>query len=165
LTEVVVRKSQGSATAARKERKLAFAERLETAMMQKGLSLAEVTRRVAERLPTGRFTRSNLSHYRSGRSLPRANVLDALSRVLEIPVDQLAASTESGIEPVAQQGPTGNLPVLRVEDAGDGHVFLQLNQRLSWPDALRVLQALRGRDFSELGDLEGSSRTAEGGGS
>ena len=157
-----MRKSQGSATAARKERKLAFAERLETAMMQKGLSLAEVTRRVAELLPTGRFTRSNLSHYRSGRSLPRANVLDALSKVLEIPVDQLA--TESGIEPVAQQGPAGDLPVLRVADAGDGHVFLQLNQRLSWPDALRVLQALRPRDFSELGDLEGSSRTAEGGG-
>jgi transcriptional regulator with XRE-family HTH domain len=132
-------------------------------MIQKGLSLNDVTRRVAELLPSGRFTRSNLSHYRSGRSLPRANVLDALSKVLEIPVEELTAS-QGGIESVLQHLPVNDAPALRVEDAGDGQVFIQINQRLPWPDALRVLQALRPRDFSEFGDPDGSRRSGEGDG-
>ena len=125
------------------QRRSAFAERLEAAMHRNGLSLNELTRRVGAILPRGSFSRSNLSHYRTGRSFPRSEVLEALSKVLDVPVEELAPESAGEQEPSFPHKAMSGPPALRVEDAGGGKVFIQINQLLSWPDALRVLQALR----------------------
>ena len=130
------------------QRKSAFAERLEAAMHRSGLSLNELTRRVGAILPRGSFSRSNLSHYRTGRSFPRSEVLEALSKVLDVPVEELAPDSNVEPEPYFRPDSMSVAPALRVEDAGEGRVFIQINQLLSWPDALRVLQALRKEEFA-----------------
>lgn len=132
-----------------------FASRLRSAIAERELSAASLARKIQDDVPE--FSPGNISHYLAGRSLPRPRVLKAISRVLETDLSAYAASDRRGGSPARRSikvsalplPETGGLPALNVKDLGDGEALLQVNQRLPWPLALKILHAIRG---SEEGD-------------
>jgi transcriptional regulator with XRE-family HTH domain len=154
-------------------RKQKLSERLRALMDQKGLSVAAAARQVLERLPGGSFNPANISHYRAGRSLPRPTVLKALSAVLDVDPEDLAPSQASEVMALAildddnlgeiegggsQDDPIsgsnglsfGSIPEFHIKDLPGGEALLQINQRLSWPTVIRILQALKGENSNEV---------------
>ena len=146
-------------------RKQRLSERLCELMDQKGLSGATAAKLVQDLLPGGSFNPANISHYRAGRSLPRPTVLKALSAVLEVDPEDLAPSQASDVVALAildedneggalQDDPSSaaefdelalsSIPEFRIKDLPGGEALLQINQRLSWPTVIRILQALKG---------------------
>ena len=71
-----------------------FADRLNTVMRERGITAAEATRRIRANLPEGTsFAAANLSHYRSGRSVPRLPYLKALSLALGVDATDLLGAS------------------------------------------------------------------------
>jgi transcriptional regulator with XRE-family HTH domain len=156
-------------------RKQRLSERLRVLMDEKGLSGAATARLVQERLSGGSFDPANISHYRAGRSLPRPTVLKALSAVLNVDPEELAPSQTSEVVTLAildddsrgevvggasHGGPPSaaavlnrlslsSMPEFRVADLHGGEALLQINQRLSWPTVIRILQALKGENSNK----------------
>jgi transcriptional regulator with XRE-family HTH domain len=128
-----------------------FAQRLKSAMEERGWGLSETARRVRENLGEGsKFTAANISHYRQGRSFPRPRYLDALSSALGmdknalVSPDESAAVLSKGPSPAAAIiEPSGASPHFHIEDRG-GNAWLQINQQLPWPKAIQILQVLKG---------------------
>jgi transcriptional regulator with XRE-family HTH domain len=160
-------------------RRKKLSERLRTLMDEKGLSVARAARLVQERLPNGAFNSANISHYRAGRSLPRPDVLRALSAVLNVDPEDLAPTKangyangvttlailddpeqEHGVKDASQDGrpsaraasgrSLGSVPEFHITELPGGEALLQINQRLPWPTVIRILQALKGEDSSSL---------------
>lgn len=121
-----------------------FADRLRAAMRERGLSGAETARRVRERLGNGAtFSAANLAHYTSGRSRPRLRHLTILAEVLGKPEGyflEAERASEGDREPWATLGEV-TVPSLHVAN-GHEEVWLQINQRVPWSVAVRVLQLL-----------------------
>jgi transcriptional regulator with XRE-family HTH domain len=70
--------------------KAAFAQRLRSAIDERGLTVAETARRMRTHLPKGEsITVVGILHYLSGRSMPRVHYLDALSLALRVPKSEL----------------------------------------------------------------------------
>jgi transcriptional regulator with XRE-family HTH domain len=67
-----------------------FAERLSALMSARGLTVDQTAEEMRKHLgPTESFASSNLSHYRNGRSMPRAGHLEALGRALGVATSEL----------------------------------------------------------------------------
>jgi transcriptional regulator with XRE-family HTH domain len=151
-------------------RKQRLSERLRALMDERGLSVAAAAKQVLQRLPGGSFNAANISHYRAGRSLPRPAVLKALSAVLDVDAEDLAPSQANGVvtlaildddnhgevvdgvspdDPASALAPNGlslsSIPEFHIKDLPSGEALLQINQRLSWPTVIRILQALKGQ--------------------
>ena len=127
-----------------------FSERLRGAMTEKGLTAAELARRVQAEIP--QFSAGNISHYLAGRSVPRSRVLNTINQVLEggsgerMPAENMSAMNGRAKPPRQEAAMTGpaDLPALNLQDLGDGDVLLQINQKLPWRLAFRLLQTLKG---------------------
>jgi transcriptional regulator with XRE-family HTH domain len=158
-------------------RRKKLSERLRALMDEKGLSVARAARMVQERLPDGSFNSANISHYRAGRSLPRPDVLRALSAVLDVDPEDLAPTKANGqadsimtvaildpehghgAEDAAHNGPSSagavsarslaSVPEFHITELPGGEALLQINQRLPWPTVIRILQALKGENSSQ----------------
>jgi transcriptional regulator with XRE-family HTH domain len=149
-------------------KKQRLSERLRSLMDEKGLSVSVAARLVQEQLPGVSFNPANISHYRAGRSMPRPNILKALSAVLEVDPEELAPSregrddsavrrgvaTKSPTEAALQNeisigsakkaGSSSAIPQFQITDLPNGEALLQINQKLSWPTVIRILQVLKG---------------------
>jgi transcriptional regulator with XRE-family HTH domain len=95
-------------------RRKRLSERLRALMEEKGLSVATAARLVQQQLPGGSFNSANISHYRAGRSLPRPDVLKALSAVLNVEPEELAPSKVNG-----QVGHSNGMMGLAIVDDGN----------------------------------------------
>jgi transcriptional regulator with XRE-family HTH domain len=122
-------------------------------MDERGWTANETARRVREALGEGaKFTPANISHYRQGRSLPRPRYLEALSRALGVNKGELVAEASAACAGDSQQHtPPSSAPIelpdaspsFHIEDRG-GNAWLQINQQLPWPTALKILEVLKG---------------------
>jgi transcriptional regulator with XRE-family HTH domain len=143
-------------------------------MREQGLSSSETAERVREHLPEGEgFSASNISHYRSGRSVPRSLRLEALSQALGVQPAELVPAADTDIETRAQpsqerrsapasraQKPQSGRRKGSVErnrrDTAQGNgtlilhiedlgtkVRIQLDQRIPWELAMKLIQALK----------------------
>jgi hypothetical protein len=130
-------------------------------MDERGLTVAETARRVREALgEDAKFTAANISHYRQGRSVPRPRYLDALSSALGMSRSDLVAGTPASpgelhlkphldndrrdVQNAALSGLQASaLPSFDIKDQG-GTAWIQINQQLPWPVAIKILQALKG---------------------
>jgi transcriptional regulator with XRE-family HTH domain len=117
-------------------------------MEERGWSLSETARRVRENLgEDSKFTATNISQYRQGRSFPRPRYLDALSRALGVDKNALLSGQPGKIVALLSEAkiePPGALPQFHIEDRGGGKAWLQINQQLPWPKAIQILQVLKG---------------------
>ena len=139
-------------------RRAAFGERLRAVIQERGWTLSEAARQVREQLPDGaKFTPANISHYVSGRSLPRPLYLEALTTALGVDAGDLMSQDNTPTRKTngsqsehvqLQQEEARETPALHMQDLGD-RVRLQINQELPWPVALKVLRALKGSSDSE----------------
>ncbi|MDR3449369.1 MAG: helix-turn-helix domain-containing protein [Alphaproteobacteria bacterium] len=151
-------------------RKALFSSRLRTLMAEKGLTVTVLGKLIQEQLPEKSFNPVNISHYRSGRSLPRPPIMKALAHALDVNSDELAPPLENHAEAqppmrgkkiamessvaaetllhsaaLLQKDP-GSSPSFHLEDLSDGEAWIQINQRLSWNMVLKLLQVLKGED-------------------
>jgi len=126
-------------------------------MNERGLTATETARRMSEHLPDGKtVSLATISHYRTGRAIPRLDKLDALSRALEVEQSELISLSDS---PAPQSAPDPIAPIrdntglalatrseavghIGIEDFGD-EVHLRIDQRVSWAVALKILDALK----------------------
>ena len=99
-----------------------------------------------------KFTPANISHYRQGRSLPRPRYLEALSRALGVNKGEpLTEASPARAGDSQQHTPTSSAPIqlpdgspsFHIEDRG-GNAWLQINQQLPWPTAIKILEVLKG---------------------
>jgi DNA-binding Xre family transcriptional regulator len=70
-------------------RKRWLSQNLRKLMSERELKSAELARLIAKRMPGDHFNPINISHYRAGRALPRAQVLLALCEALEVGPEKL----------------------------------------------------------------------------
>jgi transcriptional regulator with XRE-family HTH domain len=150
-------------------RKALFSQRLRSLMAGKALTVTALAKAVQRQVPGGKFNQVNISHYRSGRSLPRAQIMKALAEALGVDIEELAPSSGSSIltlppEPsqsekalqpadvrkssapkaaVGDQAPSA-APAFYVKDMEEGQAWIQINQRLSWQTVIKLLQVLKG---------------------
>lgn len=148
--------------------KALFGECLRRLMEEKELGVTALAKLVQNQLPDRQFNPVNISHYRSGRSVPRPPILAALAHALGVEVKdligaidmekaarasreldkRLASSIHTAVEPQVRkvQNPDEleQLPTFHLEDMKDGQAWIQINQRLSWDMVIKLLQVLKG---------------------
>jgi transcriptional regulator with XRE-family HTH domain len=117
-----------------------FAKRLQDALNDKGWTQSELARRMAPMLKESRIGRDNISKYVRGKVLPLPAALEAMAKVLGVEAKDLLPSR--GTQATSEMSP------LDVRDIGAGRVWLQVNQAVDWPIALKVMNLLRGGDNS-----------------
>src|SRR5262245_35177263 len=115
-----------------------FAKRLQDALSDRGWTQSELARRMAPLLKESRIGRDNISKYVRGKVLPLPAALEAMAKVLEVESKELLPSR-------ATAGVSEELSPLDVRDIGAGMVWLQINQAVEWPTALKILGILRGK--------------------
>ena len=143
-------------------RKTIFAERLRSIMAAKNLTVTELAKLIQQRIPDGNFNPVNISHYRSGRSLPRPKVMSALIQALAVEMEDLAPSASNGVEIEPKQSPkkravsegalvdarsekdANATPTFYLEDLDGGEAWIQINQRLPWNMVIKLLKVLKG---------------------
>jgi len=126
--------------------------------LERGLTAPEMAKRVREQVGGGsKFARVNIFNYLHGHNFPSPRHLDALSAVLGVDKKELIGPIlpaqeikESRRAVVAgefnQQTAAAHVePTVHLVDRGN-EVWLQINQSVSWPLALKVLQVLKGED-------------------
>jgi transcriptional regulator with XRE-family HTH domain len=122
-------------------------------MHERGWTYAETAKRVREELGEGaKFTKASISHYTRGRSVPRLRNLEALSAVLEkelmredsLTIPNGRSGQAAVVGPEREGAPQLNTtpPALHIEDRGS-EAWLQINQQLPWPVALKILGLLK----------------------
>lgn len=94
---------------------------------------------MAPMLKESRIGRDNISKYVRGKVLPLPPALEAMAKVLGVEAKDLLPSR-------ATQAVADELSPLDVRDIGAGRVWLQVNQAVDWPIALKVMGLLRGGD-------------------
>jgi transcriptional regulator with XRE-family HTH domain len=90
-------------------------------MQERGLTNAETAQRMREHLPEGEgFSPANISHYRSGRSVPRSSHLEALSQALGVKSSDLVteAETSAGSKAADESGSAQERRTGREQRAG-----------------------------------------------
>lgn len=117
--------------------KRAFARRLQSAMLAKGLSQADLVRELERHMDPAPH-RSLVSNYIRQVALPQPKTLHALAKVLSVEPTYLLP-TNGDNEAVTSQGSDTAL-----KDIGGGQVWLKINQAVSWPTALKILELLNG---------------------
>jgi transcriptional regulator with XRE-family HTH domain len=113
-----------------------FAKRLQDALNEKGWTQSELARRMAPMLKESRIGRDNISKYVRGKVLPLPAALEAMAKVLGVEAKDLLPSR--GTQTSTEMSP------LDVRDIGAGRVWLQVNQAVDWPVALKIMNLLRG---------------------
>lgn len=125
-------------------RKKAFAKRLNALIGERALTPRTIADRMQQELDGEKFNVVNLSHYRAGRSLPRPRYLQALSRAVGVPTDDLLmAESEAPTEATTDRTVKADRPAVRIEARSESEAFLEINLQLSWRRIIRVMRALK----------------------
>lgn len=120
---------------------LAFARRLQKAMLAKGYTQSDLAREATRFMPEGHeIRRDAVSKYIGAKFFPDLMKRQALAKALGVEPDELIPPTNS----IPASGDMASLTSIR--DMGDGTVWLRINEQVPWPTALKVLDMLKGED-------------------
>jgi hypothetical protein len=122
-----------------------FSSWLVASMANRGLRGSELARLVKEQLPEGvQFAASNISHYRSGRSVPRALVREVIEKILDNQAAAAAADARTPAQRDAQaQSGSSEGDMIQVEDIGSGRARVIIDQQVPWAEALELIKLLK----------------------
>jgi transcriptional regulator with XRE-family HTH domain len=140
----------------RDELRRQFAERLRAAIERKGWSQARTINEARRFLEKGeKLGAAHLSHYVHGRVIPGMTYLLALSRALDVSVQDLLGGSDMWlVDKSARQEPARELPraadlaeahhsTTQVRDADQGEAWLTINESVPWETALKILELLK----------------------
>lgn len=116
-----------------------FARRLNYFMNRKGWNQSELARQTIPHTPAGKapVTRDLVSKYIRAQVLPTpAN--------MQILVETLGVSRDALLPPHIVPDAGDTLPPVEIKEAGEGMVWLRVNQAVTWEKGLRILQILKG---------------------
>lgn len=116
-----------------------FGRRLNRAIVAKGWNQSEFSRQTTRHTPRGGtpLTRDLVSKYIGGKVIPNPVNLKIILDTLGIKREDLLPA---GVMPEAGDA----IPPIDVRDAGEGMVWLRVNQAVPWATALAVLNILKG---------------------
>ncbi len=110
-------------------------------MERNGWTQVETARQVSLHLPQGeRLHPVNINHYVQGRSLPRRKYRAAIVKALGLdafPSEAAPSAEEADVSRVV------------ISAAPNGMARVQIDQVMPWPQALRVVDALKGPGSKE----------------
>lgn len=120
---------------------LAFAQRLQQAMLRKGLRQTDLAREATKHMPDGaEIRRDAVSKYIGAKFFPDPVKLTAMAKALGVQSTDLIPPTNA----IPAGGEKASLTSIR--DMGDGTVWLRINEQVPWPLALKILDLLKGVD-------------------
>jgi transcriptional regulator with XRE-family HTH domain len=138
------------------ELKQKFAERFRAAIKRKGWSQAQTLKEARLFLEAGeKLGSAHLSQYVHGHVIPRTSYLLALSRALDVSVqdllggsglrlvDKSAASQEPARELQRAADPAEAHHSVQVRDADEGKAWLTIDERVPWETAVKILELLK----------------------
>jgi len=115
-------------------------------MANQKLSGAELARMVQAHLPEGvHFQPSNISHYRAGRSIPRALVREVIEKIVSGETAR-KSQPNGGAASQAHDHKEGSISVgdkIQLEDLGSGRARVLIDQQLPWAEALELIKRLK----------------------
>lgn len=127
--------------------KVSFGRQLRKLMTDKGLSGAELARKMSLHMPEGKTVgRDNISWYLSGRSMPTNPALKAMAKVLEISPQFLLPrdpNTRPGEIPAPPLAPENNV---RMHMVGNGMMHLQIDKHLPLKVGWEIMQIMKKYD-------------------
>lgn len=105
-------------------------------MRRKGWNQSELARQAQKHAPKGKVIgRDSISNYIRGSNFPNPVNLDALCKALGVqPADLVPGSMFMRAKEEA--------PPMDIRGLGDGSAWLRINQRVSMPIALKILELL-----------------------
>ncbi|MGO9392287.1 helix-turn-helix domain-containing protein [Rhodoblastus sp.] len=80
-------------------------------------------------------------------SAPKLNVVvEGMGPSMRVEPRSNSASHDEPVVPAEERGNAGlgSIPSFNLEDLDGGQAWLQINQRLSWPTVIKILQVLKG---------------------
>ena len=135
--------------------KAALSEQLRVAMAERGWNPGKLADEASKHLRGERkITHSHIWHYVNQRSLPRPDVLDALTKALGtnvVTVREEKTEPRSGDVVPAKANATSastNIADLHIQDLGDGYAWVQFSQRVRWEFVIHIIKELHRTDFS-----------------
>lgn len=118
--------------------KRAFAKRLQGLLDEKGLNQSDLARAAAKHLPKGKtFGRYSINQYCNGKTLPRGEHLNAMAAALGV--------EPSDLLPTRGKLENSMVNAFRVEDAGNGQVWIFASQLVDWSTAAEIMKILKVR--------------------
>lgn len=130
-----------------------FAERLQAAIEQQGLTYEEAARRIRQLLPqNSRLSGVSIWQYANGKAFPRRrSLLLAIGRALDMDVSDIVSESDTSPKIQVHAG-CAEHGGARITDGCDGYANVTLSCRVSWSDAIRIIDSLTGsREFEEPG--------------
>lgn len=128
------------ATAPRDAVAVEFARRLQQLMDKKGYNQSDLARAATKFMPEGKVIgRDTISLYMNARNLPRSERLDAICQALGVEKKDLLPTR--GITASAKI-----TPPLDVREMDNGTVWLRVNQAVTWPVAIKVMELIKGEN-------------------
>ncbi len=132
-----------------------FAERLQVAIEQQGLTYEEAARRIRQFLPqSSRLSGVSIWQYANGKAFPRRrSLLQAIGRALDLDVSDIISE---GNSPRSLQVHTGAIKHggARITDQCDGYANIILSCCVSWSDAIKIIDSLTGSEEIEEQETE-----------
>ena len=119
---------------------LSFAQRLQTLMIDKGMTQSDLMRAANKLLPVGHsISRDSISKYIRGRNMPNPVYTTAIARALGIKADELLPSRG----PLLREGASEAMAPFKMTEQGDGNVWVSINMAMPWATALEVMKLVK----------------------
>ena len=114
-------------------------------MANQKLSGAELARMVQAHLPEGvHFQPSNISHYRAGRSIPRALIREVIEKIVSGEIARKSQMNgEAERQAYQKEGSIAFGEKIQLEDLGSGRARILIDQQLPWAEALELIKRLK----------------------
>lgn len=114
-----------------------FGRRVQAAMVEKGWNQAELARRATQHMKgEAVMSRDTISKYVNAQTLPGPDRLAALAKALGKRADELLPTR--GVTTASDK-----VPAFDMRAAGDGRVWLRINQEVNYDKALKILAVLK----------------------
>ncbi|MEP6827960.1 MAG: helix-turn-helix domain-containing protein [Aestuariivirga sp.] len=126
--------------ATREAAALDFAQRLQTRMIDKGMTQSDLMRATNKLLPVGHsMSRDSVSKYLRGRNIPNPIYITAIARALGMKPDDLLPSRG----PLTREGSSDALAPFKMTEQGDGNVWVSINMAVPWGTALKLMELVK----------------------
>ena len=119
---------------------LDFAQRLQTRMIDSGMTQSDLVRATNKLLPVGHsMSRDSMSKYLRGKNIPNPVYATAMAKALGAKPEDLLPSRG----PLTRDSASDMAAPFKMTEQGDGNVWVSINMAMPWDAALEVMKLVR----------------------